>query len=112
MIKYEVARETGVEVLHPDKVLKNKRLDEFYWEQTSINYEVLRTFDSKEEAMKLFEQEKSKCFTSFCGTFSAGKSLNFDYLMVNEVDYDEETDYSEFIGVVDDYFAPIPQDEE
>lgn len=111
MIKvFEVVKEEKVEVRFPRKTLRNKTLSQFYGEQPDWCYETLQSFKNKEEAQEFFEKEKDGCITKYVETSAIGKIIEFDVLQLQELDYDEDSDYFELVSVWDEYIAPIPED--
>jgi hypothetical protein len=110
MKKYEVFRENHVEAIRGAMNWSVNDMLNFESNRTSTYHELIGSFDTKEEAQQLFEEEKKTC-SSYYQDGNVFKLVLFDYLALEENEYDEDGDFVETLGIWDKYVEPIEEED-
>lgn len=104
MKKFLVNKET-IETARHEHDWTVADMESFEMNRCSKEPVTVKTFDSKEEAEDFFKDEKTKC-SSYYQDGSVMQLVIFDYLTLEEVEYDEDGDYIDS-QVWDSFIAPI-----
>lgn len=90
MIKYEVRKDTEVEVMKGETSWTADDMLNYYEDEYSCtNLELLETCETKEEALKFFEAEKKSCQSKY-QKGSIWELVTFDVLKIQKNEYDED----------------------
>lgn len=94
MIKYEIYKETDVEMCFVNDNFNfstDDLIDYYENSRTSSNSKLIKSFDTKKEAKEFFEQEKFYCHTSKEKTGEL-KYFLFDVLTLTESEYENNNE--------------------
>lgn len=95
MTKYEVLKETGIEMRNPNPLndYNVKELEEYSEKRSDTYHELVKQFDTMDEAREFFENEKKYCDTRKEKGFSNITFFLFDELILAESEYDEDGEF-------------------
>lgn len=108
MIKYEVRKDVGVEIITKCRKWTAGELQRDYDNRSYWNNELLKSFDTLEEATEYFEQEKEYCTTEWWYGFGSIRGIHYDVLSLEEAEYDDD---GEFVSGyrMDNYIVPYSE---
>ena len=93
VIKYEVKKEKAVEVRTHDKNWNENDIRRDYDNKTEYYPELLKSFDTEEEAREYFESEKDYCSTTWWKGNGNTEGIYYDVLMLDEAEYDDDGEF-------------------
>ena len=105
MTKWEVYRENGIEAKKGGKEWSVQNMLDFRQGKDDFK-ELIGSFDTKEEAKALFESEKETCSSYYEEGYVFDLVL-FDYISLEENEYDEDDEFIENLGIWDEYITPL-----
>ncbi len=106
MTKWEVFRENGIEAKKGGKEWSVQNMLDFNNNRAEDFKELIGSFDTKEEAKALFESEKETCSSYYEEGYVFNLVL-FDYISLEENEYDEDGAFIGNLGIWDEYVAEI-----
>ncbi len=106
MEKWEVYRENHIEAIKGAEEWSTQDMLDFESSRTATYHELIGSFDTKEEAVALFEEEKKTCRSHYQDSLSHELVL-FDYLSLEQTEYDEDGELVQNLDVLDEYVAEI-----
>lgn len=105
MTKFEVYKERKIEATKGMNEWTSYDMLEFNSNRTSTYFELIGSFNGKEEAKAFFEEEKEYC-SSFYQDGYIHKLVLFDIIQLCEVEYDEDNEFIQ-MDILDEYAAEI-----
>lgn len=92
MIKYEVRIDAGIKTMKGETSWTADDMLNHYERESCTNLELIKAFDTKEEALNFFEAEKKYCQSKY-QKGSIWEIVIFDVLKLQENEYDEDGDF-------------------
>ena len=109
MIKYEVVKDSSIEITKHGIIqyYTTKELLEYADSRTAQYYNLIASTESKEEAQKIFDEEKHWCNTMRFSGYGSIRGVGFDVLKLIENEYDDDGELIQEIDTWDVYIEPM-----
>lgn len=93
MIKFEVRKDKEVEVVTHNRNWTVNDIIRDYDNKSDHYPELLKSFDTEEDARAFFESEKQYCSTTWWKGCGSSEGIHYDVLTLDKVEYDEDGEY-------------------
>ena len=105
MTKFEVYKESKIEAKRGCKEWTSEDMLDFNSIRRDTNFELIGSFESKEEAQEFFEEQKQYCVSFYQDGYIYNLVI-FDIIQLCEVDYNEDGEFLQ-MGIIDEYAVDI-----
>ena len=105
MTRFEVYKESKIEAKRGCKEWTSEDMLDFNSNRRDTYFELIGSFESKEEAQAFFEEQKQYC-VSFYQDGYIYNLVNFDIIQLCELEYDEDGEFLQ-MDILDEYAAEI-----
>lgn len=110
MIKYEILREDHIEAIKGTTPWTTSNMLDFNDNRTATYLEVIASFESLQEAITFFENEKKRC-NSYYSKSSPFSLVLFDLIELRINEYAEAGEFIQTLDVYDFYVSEVKKTE-